>query len=95
MRRFKIFPILFLILLIPFLINTAYSSPSSSDESPIIAPVVPEPESISLPMPKPILDLFPDESDSEKIKRLTNESQNLKNIIQITVFEKYLTITDK
>ena len=83
----KIFTILFLINIIPFLINYAYSV----DETPIIPGVPepePEPEPIQLPTPKPIPDPFPEESDSAKIERLTQENEILKNKIQDITFEK-------
>ena len=47
-------------------------------EPPQIPQPSPAPEPIKMPDPAPTPDPFPEESDSEKIKRLTEENNNLK-----------------
>lgn len=39
----------------------------------------PEPKPIQLPEPEPVREPFPEESDAEKIQRLTEENENLKD----------------
>lgn len=39
----------------------------------------PEPKPIQVPEPEPVREPFPEESDAEKIQRLTEENENLKH----------------
>lgn len=64
---------------------------SVADEIPItpgIPQPSPEPKPIGIPEPKPAPDPFAGESNSEKIKRLTEENNNLKNTIRSLILEK-------
>ncbi len=45
---------------------------------PAIPQPEPKPQPIPSPVPEPIEDPFPEESDSEKVKRLTRENQDLR-----------------
>jgi len=47
-------------------------------EPPQIPQPSPAPEPIRMPDPAPAPDPFPEESDSEKVKRLTQQNDNLK-----------------
>ena len=47
-------------------------------EPPQIPEPSPAPEPIKMPDPSPVPDPFPEETDSEKVKRLTEENNNLK-----------------
>lgn len=57
-----------------------YTDPvfSQEPEPPKIPEPSPEPKPIKLPEPEPIREPFPEESDAEKIQRLTNENEKLK-----------------
>ena len=56
------------------------TNPAFSQEPgpPKIPEPSPEPEPIKLPEPDPIREPFPEESDAEKIQRLTEENEQLK-----------------
>ena len=51
---------------------------SQEPEPPKIPEPSPEPRPIKIPEPEPIRDPFPEESDSEKIQRLTEENSKLR-----------------
>ena len=51
---------------------------SQEPEPPKIPEPSPEPKPIKLPEPEPIREPFPEESDAEKIQRLTDENVKLK-----------------
>ena len=50
----------------------------SEPEPPAIPQPKPIPQPIPSPTPEPIKDPFPEESDSEKVKRLTRENRDLR-----------------
>ena len=56
-------------------INPAFSQEPGPPKIPEPSP---EPEPIKLPDPEPIREPFPEESDAEKIQRLTEENEQLK-----------------
>ena len=56
-------------------INPAFSQEPGPPKIPEPSP---EPEPIKLPEPDPIREPFPEESDAEKIQRLTEENEQLK-----------------
>ena len=58
-------------------ITVAYET-EQEPEPPKIPEPSPEPEPIRIPEPVPIPNPFPEESNSEKIKRLTEENDRLK-----------------
>ena len=75
-----------------FSINSAFSQ---EPEPPRIPEPSPEPKPIKLPEPDPIREPFPEESDTEKIKRLTDENDQLKEenlILQIKINELNETV---
>ncbi len=51
---------------------------SQEPEPPKIPEPSPEPKPIKIPEPEPIREPFPEESDTAKIQRLTQENQNLR-----------------
>jgi len=65
--------------------GTAYSeeAPATPDMSEPVPPGVPQPEPepqpIPKPQPRPIQQPFPEESDAEKIQKLTQENEALKS----------------
>lgn len=63
-----------------FTLGLLYTNPAFSQEPepPKIPEPSPEPKPIKLPEPEPITEPFPEESDAEKIQRLTDENENLK-----------------
>ena len=71
----KFILILFIIIGGLFYINPAFSQEPGPPEIPEPSP---EPKPIRLPEPEPITEPFPEESDAEKIQRLTDENENLK-----------------
>ncbi len=82
-----------------FLIQPVFSQ---EPEPPKIPEPSPEPKPIQIPEPEPIREPFPEESDTEKIQRLTKENSKLKeenfNLrVQITelnnIIEKLQEIT--
>ena len=56
-------------------VNPAFSQEPGPPKIPEPSP---EPEPIKLPEPDPIREPFPEESDAEKIQRLTEENEQLK-----------------
>ncbi len=52
---------------------------SQEPEPPKIPEPSPEPKPIKIPEPEPIREPFPEESDTAKIQRLTEENENLRN----------------
>ena len=75
-----------------FSINPAFSQ---EPEPPRIPEPSPEPKPIKLPEPDPIREPFPEESDAEKIQRLTDENEQLKEenlILQIRINELNETV---
>ena len=71
----KFILVLFIIIGGLFYINPAFSQEPGPPKIPEPSP---EPKPIRLPEPEPITDPFPEESDAEKIQRLTDENENLK-----------------
>lgn len=71
----KFILVLFIIISGLFYINPAFSQEPGPPKIPEPSP---EPKPIRLPEPEPITDPFPEESDAEKIQRLTDENENLK-----------------
>ena len=65
----------FIITLSLILVNPAFSQ---EPEPPKIPEPSPEPKPIKIPEPEPIQEPFPEESDAEKIQRLTEENSRLK-----------------
>lgn len=68
---------------------------SQEPEPPAIPEPSPEPKPIKIPEPEPIRDPFPEESDSEKIQRLTEENlklqkENFKLQIEIVELNKMI-----
>ena len=63
-----------------FTLGLLYTNPAFSQEPepPKIPEPSPEPKPIKLPEPEPITEPFPEESDAEKIQRLTDENEKLK-----------------
>ena len=61
-------------------------------EPPGLPEPSPEPEPIPLPEPEPVPEPFPEESESEKIQRLTEENEQLKqqnkNLPKSNVYSK-------
>lgn len=58
------------------LVNPAYSQEPGPPKIPEPSP---EPKPIPIPEPEPIREPFPEESDTEKIQRLTKENTQLKD----------------
>lgn len=58
------------------LLNPAYSQEPGPPKIPEPSP---EPKPIPIPEPEPIREPFPEESDTEKIQRLTKENTQLKD----------------
>ena len=71
----KIFLGFSLLVVALFSINPAFSQEPGPPKIPEPSP---EPEPIKLPEPDPIREPFPEESDAEKIQRLTEENERLK-----------------
>ena len=59
-------------------VNPAFSQEPGPPKIPEPSP---EPEPIKLPEPDPIREPFPEESDAEKIQRLTEENEQLKEAV--------------
>jgi len=68
----------FILGIIFFLIISIQPGYSQEPEPPAIPEPSPEPKPIKIPEPEPIRDPFPEESDSEKIQRLTKENSKLR-----------------
>ncbi len=63
---------------------------SQEPEPPKIPEPSPEPKPIQVPDPEPIRQPFPEESDTAKIQRLTEENENLREInfnLQVQIAE--------
>jgi hypothetical protein len=71
----KIIYLFFIIVFSLVLFNPAYSQEPSPPKIPEPSP---EPIPIPIPEPEPIREPFPEESDTEKIQRLTKENTQLK-----------------
>ena len=70
--------IIYLFLIVVYslvLVNPAYSQEPGPPKIPGPSP---EPQPIPIPEPEPIREPFPEESDTEKIQRLTKENTQLK-----------------
>ena len=70
--------IIYLLLIVVYslvLVNPAYSQEPGPPKIPGPSP---EPQPIPIPEPEPIREPFPEESDTEKIQRLTKENTQLK-----------------
>jgi hypothetical protein len=70
-----------------FFINPVYSQEPGPPEIPEPSP---EPRPIEIPEPEPIRQPFPEESDVQKIQRLTKENTELKEenfILQVRIVE--------
>ena len=75
--------------LIPISAYCTHVTPDVSDPQPIPIPQPgPEPKPIPRPVPEPITNPFPEESDAEKIQRLTQENKALRNEIHHLLLEK-------
>lgn len=72
----KIIYFFFVIVFSLILVNPAYSQEPGPPKIPEPSP---EPEPIPIPEPEPIREPFPEESDTEKIQRLTKENRQLKD----------------
>ncbi|MBA4453197.1 MAG: hypothetical protein ACO2Y5_00555 [Nitrosopumilaceae archaeon] len=74
------------------LVNPAYSQEPGPPKIPEPSP---EPQPIPIPEPEPIREPFPEESDTEKIQRLSKENtqlreENLQLKIQVTELNKII-----
>lgn len=74
------------------LVNPAYSQEPGPPKIPEPSP---EPKPIPIPEPEPIREPFPEESDTEKIQRLTKENtqlreENLRLQIQVNELNKII-----
>ena len=72
----KIIFLSFMIVFSLVLVNPAYSQEPGPPKIPEPSP---EPKPIPIPEPEPIREPFPEESDTEKIQRLTKENTQLKD----------------
>jgi hypothetical protein len=86
----KIIYLFFIVVFSLVLVNPAYSQEPGPPKIPEPSP---EPEPIPIPEPEPIREPFPEESDTEKIQRLTKENkqlkeENLRLQIQVTELNK-------
>ncbi|MEJ2260108.1 MAG: hypothetical protein P8X83_00385 [Nitrosopumilaceae archaeon] len=85
--------IIYLLLIVVYslvLVNPAYSQEPGPPKIPGPSP---EPQPIPIPEPEPIREPFPEESDTEKIQRLTKENtqlteENLRLQIQVNELNK-------
>jgi len=85
--------IIYLFLIVVYslvLVNPAYSQEPGPPKIPGPSP---EPQPIPIPEPEPIREPFPEESDTEKIQRLTKENtqlteENLRLQIQVNELNK-------
>ncbi len=78
MKSVLVFGMIALIASVSFLQITLAFETEQEPEPPQIPEPSPAPEPIRMPDPAPAPDPFPEESDSEKVKRLTQENDNLK-----------------
>ena len=72
----KVFYLFFIVVFSLILVNPAYSQEPGPPKIPEPSP---EPKPIPIPEPEPIREPFPEESDTEKIQRLTKENTHLKD----------------
>ena len=72
----KVFYLFFIVVFSLILVNPAYSQEPGPPKIPEPSP---EPKPIPIPEPEPIREPFPEESDTEKIQRLTKENTQLKD----------------
>jgi hypothetical protein len=71
----KIIYLFFIVVFSLVLVNPVYSQEPGPPKIPEPSP---EPQPIPIPEPEPIREPFPEESDTEKIERLTKENTQLK-----------------
>ena len=71
----KVIYLFFIVVFSLILVNPAYSQEPGPPKIPEPSP---EPKPIPIPEPEPIREPFPEESDTEKIQRLTKENTQLK-----------------
>ena len=88
-KNYKIIYLFFIVFSL-VLVNPAYSQEPGPPKIPEPSP---EPQPIPIPEPEPIREPFPEESDTEKIQRLTKENtqlkeENLRLQIQVTELNK-------
>ena len=72
----KVIYLFFIVVFSLILVNPAYSQEPGPPKIPEPSP---EPKPIPIPEPEPIREPFPEESDTEKIQRLTKENTQLKD----------------
>ncbi|MDH3676742.1 MAG: hypothetical protein OEQ12_00375 [Nitrosopumilus sp.] len=70
--------LIFSLTIVIFLLSSIPSVYSQEPEPPKIPEPSPEPKPIKVPEPEPIREPFPEESDTAKIQRLTEENTKLK-----------------
>ncbi|MBL7018838.1 MAG: hypothetical protein ISR81_08005, partial [Nitrosopumilus sp.] len=78
MKSIFIFTIIALFASVSFLQITLASETEQEPQPPQIPEPSPSPEPIRMPDPIPAPNPFPEEPDSEKVKRLTEENDKLK-----------------
>ena len=78
MKSNLIFTLIAILVSVGFLQTSLAFETEQEPEPPQIPEPSPSPEPIRMPDPAPTPNPFPEESDSEKVKRLTDENNNLK-----------------